>query len=815
MTAFRLAGSFSGILSAYALGVTLLFSLPTSAAESFVPDAAQRQKIEQALPSRASAKPAKLRRLLVFTRNQEYQGHAPAIAASCEAFTLMGKKTGAFETTISDDPAVFERASLKQYDAVFLNNTLGATFTETQYRQNLLEFITGGGGLMGVHGTVIAFTKSLWPAQEDWPEFGHLLGARGYAHHHGYTDEHISIKVDEPAHPLARAFGGNGFDMTSEFFRHHEPWSRDRCRVILSIDTANTDLSIYKPGDPCLRADHDYALAWIKHYGKGRVFYTGIGNDPEIYENSRMLRFHLDAAQFVLGDLSVPTTPSAKLSPAVLAQEKLGWRIGIEAYTFHKYTFFETIDKTAALGLPYIGGLCSEQPVSKDIPKDFDQNLTDEELGRIRMKLETAGVRLLTYYVRKFPNDEAACRKLFEFANKMGVETFMGEPKPEQLELLDNLANEYGINIAIHNHDQGISPIYWRPENVLTACEGRSKRIGACPDVGYWLRSGIDPIQALRILKDRILMVHMHDLNETGGHDVPWGTGVAKSAEIFRELHRLGAKPTMIGIEYAHDWHESMPKIAKCIGFFNETTLQLAAETTPPATSAETVKDADGNIYHTVKIGDQVWTVENLRTTKFNDGSPIPQITDNQQWKAATGPAFCYFGNKPENVEPSGLLYNWFAASSPKIAPKGWRVPSREEQLELRDYLIARGFNYDETKDGNKIAKAMSATNGWLYKNSDEFGKPVPDLIGMVGNQPESNNRTGYSARPAGSRWAGWGDGAFHSRQTSVYWWSVTPHSKDDAYHTSIHTWFAKYGDNHHTKTFGFSIRLIRDDHAK
>jgi sugar phosphate isomerase/epimerase len=161
----------------------------------------------------------------------------------------------------------------------------------------------------------------------------------------------------------------------------------------------------------------------------------------------------------------------------------------------------------------------------------------------------------------------------------MGVATFMGEPKPEQLDLLDKLANEYGINIAIHNHDQGISPIYWRPENVLKACEGRSKRIGACPDLGYWLRSGIDPIEALRILKDRIHVVHMHDLHEPGGHghDVPWGTGIGKSAECFRELHRLGVKPTMIGIEYAHDWMESMPKIAKSIEFFNETTLKLVS----------------------------------------------------------------------------------------------------------------------------------------------------------------------------------------------------------------------------------------------
>ena len=558
-----------------------VFAAPAIHAENLpVLSSESRNRIEQAIPTKATAPVAKPRRLLIFTRNQEYQGHAPAIAASCEAFTLMGKRTGAFETTVSDDPAVFEQDSLKQFDAVFLNNTLGATFTEPHYRQNLMEFVTRGGGLMGVHSTVIAFTKSLWPAQEDWPEFGYLLGARGYAHHHGYVNEPITIAVDEPAHPLARAFGGQGFPLTSEFFRHHEPYSRHRVRVVLSIDTAKTDLSRYKPGDPCLRADDDYALAWVKHYGRGRVFFTGIGHNPEIYEDPKMLQFHLDAAQFVLGDLSVPTTPSAKLTPAVLAQEKLGWRIGMEAYTFHKFTFYETIDKTAELGLSYIGGLSSEQNVSKDIPKDFDQNLTNDELSQIRIKMETAGVRLLTYYVRNFPQEEVACRKLFEFGNKMGVETFMGEPKPEQLELLDKLANEYAINIAIHNHDPSISPIYWNPENVLKACEGRSKRIGACPDNGYWIRSGIDPIEAIRILKDRIITVHVHDLHETGanGHDVPWGTGTAKTKEFLLELHRLGIKPTMIGIEYAHDWFESMPKLAKSIEFFNSTTLELTAQ---------------------------------------------------------------------------------------------------------------------------------------------------------------------------------------------------------------------------------------------
>ena len=89
----------------------------------------------------------------------------------------------------------------------------------------------------------------------------------------------------------------------------------------------------------------------------------------------------------------------------------------------------------------------------------------------------------------------------------------------------------------------------YNPEGVLKACQGRSKRIGACGDLGYWMRSGIDPIQAARTLKDRLLTVQMHDLHAAGseGHDVPWGTGIGKSEEFFRELHRLGINAEKFG----------------------------------------------------------------------------------------------------------------------------------------------------------------------------------------------------------------------------------------------------------------------------
>ncbi len=547
--------------------------LPLVGAESFVKSADERSKIEQAVPTTAIVQPAKPRRLLIFTLNVGYGGH-PSIAHANEAFTLMGKKTGAFETTVSDDPAVFQRESLKRFDAVFFNNTVGNCFTNADLRQSLLEFVTGGGGLLGVHGTSVAFTR--WPgAVEDWPEFGRMIGARGA--NHTTADEHVWIELDDADHPVNRVFGGKGFEYRDEFFRFGEPYSRDRVRVLFSIDTAKTGGKTDQPGSGVFRPDHDYALAWVRNYGQGRIFYCTMAHNPYVFWDAKMLQFYLAAIQFALGDLPAPTTPSAKLMPAMRAQEKLGWRLGVEAYTFHKFTFFETIEKTAQLGLPYIGGL-SFQKVSTNIAKTFDPQLTDAELTEIRLKLDTAGLRLLTFYIQDIPNNEAAARKIFEFGRKMGIETFMSEPKPEALDLIEKLCDEYGINVSLHNHDQKASPQYWNPEGVLKACEGRSKRLGACGDLGYWMRSGIDPVQAVRTLKDRLLTVQMHDLHATGsdGHDVPWGTGVGKSEEFFRELHRLGVKPTMIGLEYSYDWFESLPKVAQCKEFFDATTLKLA-----------------------------------------------------------------------------------------------------------------------------------------------------------------------------------------------------------------------------------------------
>ncbi len=408
----------------------------------------ERQRIERAIPAEAPAKPLRPRKLLIFDLNVGYGGHG-SIRTANEAFTQMGKRTGAFETVVSRDPAVFEPASLRRFDAVFFNNTVGNLFEDPALRESLVEFVYAGGGLMGVHGTSVAFTK--WPgAIEDWPEFGIMLGARGA--NHKANDEHVVIKLDDPAHPVNQVFGGQDFDYRDEFFRVHEPYSRNRVRVLMSIDTARTDMQQQPSYGAVVRADNDYALAWVRQYGRGRVFYCTIAHNPYVFWDPKMLRFYLAATQFALGDLPAPTTPSAKLTPAIRAQEELGWRLNLVAAEPGESTFFDTIDQAGELGLLYVGG-SNRQIISRDIPKKLHDRLTAEEMQQIRLKLDAASVRLLTYHLDAMPSDSAGQLKVVEFARKMGIEAVVApgkriapEGKLPQIVSLDKAARAKGID---------------------------------------------------------------------------------------------------------------------------------------------------------------------------------------------------------------------------------------------------------------------------------------------------------------------------------------------------------------------------------
>ena len=261
---------------------------------------------------------------------------------------------------------------------------------------------------------------------------------------------------------------------------------------------------------------------------------------------------------------------------ATAAAAKLGWRLGCQAWTFNKRTLFDTIDQVNALGLHYLEAFPG-QVVDQDKNVKMGPGLSAEAKDAIKKKLASANVTLVSFGVTGIPADEAGARKFFEWAKEMGLETIVSEPDEKQFDVLNKLVDEFGINVALHNHPNPSH--YWNPDTVLKVTEGRSKRIGSCADVGHWQRSGIQPIDAMKKLQGRMIESHFKDLNQFGenkAYDVPWGTGTGDAKSMMQEFQRQNAKITFL-IEYEHFTPGLVQDVARSVKFFGETCEQLSA----------------------------------------------------------------------------------------------------------------------------------------------------------------------------------------------------------------------------------------------
>ena len=207
--------------------------------------------------------------------------------------------------------------------------------------------------------------------------------------------------------------------------------------------------------------------------------------------------------------------------------------------------------------------------------------------------------------------------------------------------------------------------------------------------------------------------------------------------------------------------------------------------------------DADGNSYHTVTIGTQTWMTENLRTTKYNDGSAITLVTDSVSWAKLATPAYCWYNNDEiANKNAYGALYNWYAVETNKLCPAGWHVPTNEEWTVLEDYLTSGGYGYEGS--GNDIAKSIAAASGWL----------ASDTAGNVGNDQATNNRSGFSASQGGYRFS---YGTFLYMGSYGKWWSSTESSNNSAFIRFIYSESGIVNSYANQKRNGFSVRCLQD----
>jgi len=254
------------------------------------------------------------------------------------------------------------------------------------------------------------------------------------------------------------------------------------------------------------------------------------------------------------------------------AAEKLGWRLGAQAWTFRDRTAFEAIDTAAKLGLKYIELYPGQalSPEQKDAKVGVD--LTDEQRSALLRKLGTAKVKAVSFGVVEFSKDEKHARRIFEFARQMGLESITCEPELDACELVDKLCTEFGINAAIHDHPKPSR--YWNPDIVLEAVKGRSQRIGACADTGHWSRSGLVPVECLKKLEGRILQLHFKDIEND--KDRPWGTGKGDARGMLAELKRQGFRG-LVSLEYEDGEGKAVEEdAARCIAFFDETARALS-----------------------------------------------------------------------------------------------------------------------------------------------------------------------------------------------------------------------------------------------
>lgn len=258
-------------------------------------------------------------------------------------------------------------------------------------------------------------------------------------------------------------------------------------------------------------------------------------------------------------------------SSHALPEDALGWQLGAGSYSFKLYTFFEALDKIEGCGLGYVEGFPSHI-IGEGIEEKLDYRMTPELRERVLARLQQKGIKMNAYGVTN-PDNEADWRKLFEFAKAMGVETISSEPDEKFMPLISQLCDEFEVNLAIHNHAAPTK--YWDPKTVLATIEGYSSRVGACADIGHWIRSGLDPIESLKILEGRLFHLHMKDLTERNkkeAHDVHWGTGVVDLDALIGELKRQKFKGS-ISAEYEYNWENNAEDIAASISNFRDAIL--------------------------------------------------------------------------------------------------------------------------------------------------------------------------------------------------------------------------------------------------
>ncbi|WP_343307211.1 sugar phosphate isomerase/epimerase [Chitinophaga niabensis] len=250
--------------------------------------------------------------------------------------------------------------------------------------------------------------------------------------------------------------------------------------------------------------------------------------------------------------------------PAAAQQKeaKLGWKFGAQAYSFRLFTLAEALDKMDSCGLQYVE-CYPGQTIGGGIEGKMDYKMDAAKRAQVLDLLKSKKKTMLAFGVVN-GNNETEWRQIFEFAKAMGIKSITSEPARKDLDIVSKLCDEYKIRLAIHDHPKPTR--YWHPDSVLAAINGRSKYMGACADIGHWVRSGLDPVECIQKLNGKVFSLHFKDLNEKSreAHDVIWTTGVSNMEGVLKELKKQKFQG-LFSAEYEHNWQNSVPDITQSV----------------------------------------------------------------------------------------------------------------------------------------------------------------------------------------------------------------------------------------------------------
>lgn len=240
------------------------------------------------------------------------------------------------------------------------------------------------------------------------------------------------------------------------------------------------------------------------------------------------------------------------------------FKMGIQSYSLRAFNVDDALKHTQTLGLKYweaYGGAKGHVPLTTD----------PAQVSAMRAKLKAAGIKLEAHGVSGFGKDAAANRQIFAAAKMLGIKTLSADPAPEAYSQLDELVEEFGINIAIHNHGPGHR--YDKLDSVVKAVEGRHKRFGVCVDTGHFLRSRENPVEVIQVLGKRVHGVHLKDVKDAKVFTV-LGQGDLDVVGTLRALKELKFKGVM-ALEYEENPQNPMAEIEECLAAVREAVKKI------------------------------------------------------------------------------------------------------------------------------------------------------------------------------------------------------------------------------------------------